>query len=68
LVSALVGGAPRRRLQDLRQRMVVLNVDDLGIANSNKNNLKKLFSNLESKGLNFTCKGTFTNFLGINLT
>jgi hypothetical protein len=46
--------------------MVVLYVDNLGIAYSNKNNLKKLFSNLESKSLNFTCEGTFTDFLGIN--
>jgi hypothetical protein len=48
--------------------MVVLYVDDLGIAYSNKNDLKKLFSNLESKGLNFTREGTFTDFLGINFT
>jgi hypothetical protein len=34
--------------------MVVLYVDDLGMACSNKNDVKKLFSNLESKGLNFT--------------
>ncbi len=32
------------------------------------NNLKKLFSNMESKALNFTREGTFTNFLGINFT
>ncbi len=48
--------------------MVVLYVDDLGIAYSNENDLKKLFSNLESKGLNFTREGTFTDFLGINFT
>ena len=42
--------------------MVVLYVDNLGMACSNKNDLKKLFSNLESKGLNFT------NFLGNNFT
>ena len=48
--------------------MVALYVDDLGIAYSNENNLKKLFSNLESKGLNFTREGTFTDFLGINFT
>jgi hypothetical protein len=48
--------------------MVVLYVDDLGIAYSNESNLKKLFSNLESKGFNFTREGTFTDFLGINFT
>ena len=48
--------------------MVALYVDDLGIAYSNENDLKKLFSNLESKGLNFTREGTFTDFLGINFT
>ena len=46
--------------------MVVLYVDDLGIASCNKRDLNKLFSNLESKGLNFTCKVIFTDFLGIN--
>jgi hypothetical protein len=45
--------------------MVVLYVDDLGFVYSNESDLKKLFSNLESKGLNFTRKGTFTDFLGI---
>jgi hypothetical protein len=48
--------------------MVVLYVDNVSIAYANENNLKKLFSNLESKGLNFTCEGTFTVFLGINFT
>jgi hypothetical protein len=49
--------------------VVVLYADNPGIAYStNENNLKKLFSNLESKGLNFTCEGTFTDFLGINVT
>jgi hypothetical protein len=48
--------------------MIVLYVDDLDIAYSNENNVKKLFSNLESKGLDFTREGTFTDFLGINFT
>jgi hypothetical protein len=48
--------------------MAVLYVDDLGIAYSNESDLKKLFSNLESKGLNFTREGMFTDFLGINFT
>lgn len=47
--------------------MVVLYVDNLGIAAySDKDNLDNLFArNLESKGLSFTRKGTFTDFLGI---
>ena len=48
--------------------MVVLYVDDLGIAYSNKEDLEKLFANLESKGLSFTREGTFTDFLGIKFT
>jgi hypothetical protein len=37
--------------------MVVLYVDNLGIAYCNKSNLNKLFSNLKSKGLTLTQKG-----------
>ena len=48
--------------------MVVLYVDDLGIAYSNQSDLEKLFANLESKSLSFTREGTFTDFLGINFT
>jgi hypothetical protein len=43
--------------------MVALYIDYLGIAYSNENDLKKLFSNLESKSLNLTREGTFTDFL-----
>ena len=48
--------------------MVVLYVDDLGIAYSNQSDLDNLFANLESKNLSFTREGTFTDFLGINFT
>ncbi|KAI2512657.1 hypothetical protein MHU86_1653 [Fragilaria crotonensis] len=48
--------------------MVVLYVDDLGIAYRDQNDLDKLFANLEAKGLAFTREGTFTDFLGINFT
>ncbi|KAI2499655.1 hypothetical protein MHU86_14836 [Fragilaria crotonensis] len=48
--------------------MVVLYVDDLGIAYRDQNDLDKLFANLEAKGLTFTREGTFTDFLGINFT
>jgi hypothetical protein len=48
--------------------MVVLYVDNLRIAYCNKNELNKLFSNMESKGLNLTREGTFTDFLMINFT
>jgi hypothetical protein len=45
--------------------MIVLYVDDLGIAYSNKRDLDKLFQDLTELGLEFTCEGTFTDFLGI---
>ncbi|KAI2513070.1 hypothetical protein MHU86_1362 [Fragilaria crotonensis] len=48
--------------------MVVLYVDDLGIAYRDQNDLDKLFANLEAKNLSFTREGTFTDFLGINFT
>ncbi|KAI2506516.1 Reverse transcriptase (RNA-dependent DNA polymerase) [Fragilaria crotonensis] len=48
--------------------MVVLYVDDLGIAYRDQNDLDKLFANLEAKSLTFTREGTFTDFLGINFT
>ena len=45
--------------------MIVLYVDDLGIAYSNKKDLEKLFQDLTNLGLEFTREGTFTDFLGI---
>ncbi|KAI2500827.1 hypothetical protein MHU86_13613 [Fragilaria crotonensis] len=46
--------------------MVVIYVDDLGIAFSNQCDLDKLFANLDARGFSFTKEGTFTDFLGIN--
>jgi hypothetical protein len=46
--------------------MVVIYVDDLGIAFSNQRDLDELFANLDAKGFSFTKEGTFTDFLGIN--
>ena len=46
--------------------MVVLYVDDLGIAYSNKKDLDHLFANLEKKGLSFTREGSFTDFSASN--
>ena len=46
--------------------MVVIYVDDLGIAFSNQRDLDELFENLDAKGFSFTKEGTFTDFLGIN--
>ena len=46
--------------------MVVIYVDDLGIAFSNQSDLDTLFKNLDDKGFSFTREGTFTDFLGIN--
>ncbi len=43
--------------------MIVLYVDDLRIAYSNKRDLDKLFQHLTELGLEFTCEGTFTGFL-----
>ena len=45
--------------------MIVLYVDDLGITYSNKQDLDKLYQDLTELGLEFTCEGTFTDFLGI---
>ena len=45
--------------------MVVLYVDDVGIAYSNPNDLETLLTNLSKRGLEFTKEGTFTDFLGI---
>ena len=45
--------------------MIVLYVDDLGIAYSNKKDLEKLLQDLTNMGLEFTHEGTFTDFLGI---
>jgi hypothetical protein len=46
--------------------MVVIYVDNSGIAFSNQRNLDELFENLDAKGFSFTKEGTFTDFLGIN--
>jgi hypothetical protein len=44
--------------------MVVIYVDDLGIAFSNqRGDLDKLFENLDAKGFSFTREGSFTDFL-----
>ena len=45
--------------------MVVLYVDDVGIAYANSKDLETLLDNLTKKGLEFTREGTFTDFLGI---
>ena len=45
--------------------MIVLYVDDLGIAYSNEKDLETLFKNLKNRGLEFTREGSFTDFLGI---
>ena len=45
--------------------MVVLNVDDVGIAYSDKSDLISLLTKFEKRGLQFTKEGTFTDFLGI---
>ena len=46
--------------------MVVLYVDDVGIAYANESDLNKLLlDGLEKHGLDFTREGTFTDFLGI---
>ena len=45
--------------------MVVLYVDDVGIAFANQVDLDTLLDNLTKKGLEFTKEGTFTDFLGI---
>lgn len=45
--------------------MVVLYVDDVGIAYANQSDLDHLLTNLTKKGLEFTKEGTFTDFLGI---
>jgi hypothetical protein len=48
--------------------MIVLYVDDLGIAYSNKQDLDKPFQDLTELGLEFTREGTFADFLGIKLS
>jgi Reverse transcriptase (RNA-dependent DNA polymerase) len=45
--------------------MVVLYVDDVGIAYAHESDLKTLLTKLEERGLQFTREGTFTDFLGI---
>ena len=45
--------------------MVVLYVDDVGIAYADQKDLDKRLDNLTKKGLEFTKEGTFTDFLGI---
>ncbi len=44
--------------------MIVLYVDDLGIAYADKTDLDKLLKDLTELGLEFTHEGTFTDFLG----
>ena len=48
-----------------KNMMIVLYVDDLGIAYSNPKDLETLFRKLQERGLEFTREGTFTDFLGI---
>ena len=48
--------------------MVVVYVDDLGIAYANANDLEGLFKKLEGRSLAFTREGSFTDFLGIKFT
>ena len=45
--------------------MVVLYVDEVGIAYTNESDLQTLVTNLTKCNLQFTKEGTFTNFLGI---
>ena len=45
--------------------MVVLYVDDVGIAYANESDLETLLTKLTKRGLQFTKEGTFTDFLGI---
>ena len=45
--------------------MVVLYVDDVGIAYAHESDLNSLLTKLEECGLQFTREGTFTDFLGI---
>ena len=45
--------------------MVVLYVNDVGIAYANESDLNKLLDGLEKRGLEFTKEGTFIDFLGI---
>ena len=45
--------------------MVVLYVDDVGIAYADESDLTTLLTKLEKRGLQFTEEGTFTDFLGI---
>ena len=45
--------------------MIVLYVDDLGVAYSNQKDLDRLLKNLEDQGFSFTREGTFQDFLGI---
>ena len=45
--------------------IVVLYVDDVGIAYANQKDLDSVLSHLDKQGLEFTMEGTFTDFLGI---
>ena len=45
--------------------IIVLYVDDLGIAYSNSDDVEAFFANLANMGFEFTREGSFTNFLGI---
>jgi len=48
--------------------LIVIYVDDVGIAYANDSDLEKLLQNLTKRGLEFTKEGTFTDFLGIKFT
>ena len=45
--------------------IIVLYVDDLGIAYSNSEDVEEFFANLANMGFEFTREGSFTDFLGI---
>ena len=45
--------------------IIVLFVDDLGIAYSNSEDVEEFFANLANMGFEFTREGSFTDFLGI---
>jgi hypothetical protein len=47
--------------------MIVLYVDDLGIAYSNLNDVEDFLANLANMGFEFTREGSFTDFLGIKI-
>jgi Reverse transcriptase (RNA-dependent DNA polymerase) len=48
--------------------MIVVYVDDAGIASSNSKAIATLISNLENRGFQLTQEGTFSDFLGIKFS